>query len=156
MNITEVHSLLLICLYLLSRIYFLYFPQFYIKTIEHETSKLHFWCIIKFNLKCRDFYTNMTKPNNVSSTFKSMAPQLHILVKFLHILYPAFQSHLVFITNYRIPYISPIPVFVFYDLFSFSTINFCHLLLLLDSFTMPLPDILDSNFQEKQHSLHYR
>jgi hypothetical protein len=100
---------------------------------------------------------SMAKLNDVTSKFKYMAPQLHILVKFLHILYPAFRSHPdVFGTNYRIPYTSPIPVFVLCDLFSFSTINFSHLLLLLDSFTLPLLDILDSNFQEKQQSLHYR
>jgi len=119
--------------------------------------KLHFWFIIIFLLKCWDFYMNMAEPNNVTSKFKSTAPQLHILVKFLHILYPPFQSHPdVFSTNYRIPYISPIPVVVSCDLFSFSTVNFSHLLLLLDSFTLPLLDILDSNFQEKQYSLHYR
>jgi len=138
-------------------IYFLHFTQFLYQGNWTWNLKLHFWCIIKFLLKCWDFYTNMAKLNNVSSKFKSMDPQLHILVKCLHILYPAFQSHPdVFSTNYRIPYSSPIPVFVFCNLFSFSTINFSHLLLLLDSFTLPLFDILDSNFQEKQHSLHYR
>ena len=86
---------------------------------------------------------------NVSSKFKSMAPQLHTLVKFLHLLYPVFQLHPdVVSTNYRTPYTSPILVFVFCDLFSFSTINFLHFLLLLDSFKVPLLDTLDSNFQE--------
>ena len=156
MNITEVHSLPLICLSLLSCMYFLYYTQFLYQDKWIWNFKLHFWSITKFLLKCWDFYTNMSKPNNVTSKFKSMAPQLHILVKFLHILYPVFQPHPdVFSTNYRIPHTSPVLVFVFCDLFSFSAINFSHLLLLLDSFTLPLLDILDSNFQEKQHSLHY-
>jgi len=156
-NIIEVHSLPLICLYLLSYICFLHFTQFLYQGNWTWNLKLHFWYIIRFLLECWDFYTKMEKLNNISSKSKSMAPQLQILVKFLHILYPAFQSHPdVFSTKYRIPYTWPIPVFVFCDLFNFSTINFSHLLLLSDSFTLPLLDILVSNFQQKQHSLHYR
>lgn len=153
MNITEVHFLPLICLYLLRHIYiymyFLYFTKFLYQYNWTCNNKLHFWCNIKFLLKCWTFYTNMEEPYNVSSKFKSMAPQLHTLVKFLHLLDPVFRSHPdVVSTNYITPYTSPIPVFVFCDLFSFSTINFPHFLLLLDSFKVPLLDTLDSNFQE--------
>jgi len=81
-NIIEVHSLPLICLYLLRCIYFLHFTQFLYQGNCTWNLTLHFWCIIKFLLKCCDFYTNMAKLNNVSSKFKLIDPQLHIPVTF--------------------------------------------------------------------------
>lgn len=91
--------------------YFLHFTQFLYQGNWTWNLKLHFWCIIRFLLECWGFYMNMKKLNNISSKFKSMAPQLHILVKFLHILYSAFQLHPdVFSTNYRIPHTCPIPL----------------------------------------------